>query len=48
MSNMNIHGADVNGILDSYFFEPIDVVTICTPRWLKLHSKYHQPQVSPI
>ena len=30
----------------SFCFEPIDVVTFCTPWWHQLHSTYHQPQVS--
>ena len=28
MSNMNFYGTDVKGVLNSYFFEPIDVINL--------------------
>ena len=30
MSNLNFYGTDVKGILNSYFFKPIDGVIWCT------------------
>ena len=48
MSNMNFYVQMLKEFLISSSFEPIDVVTFCTPCWPQLHSTYHQTQVSSI
>ena len=45
MTILKFYGTDVKGFSISSCFEPIYVVTLCTPQ---LHSTYHQPQVSSI